>query len=99
MIALQARYETNNVENIAAKIDTKYILYPIKIQIVRNVINAETPNAIYVLVIFFWWAALPRPVFFAGGNVVNIYSIDVRDNIATETIMRSTSVVPKILNR
>ena len=53
MIALQARYETNNVENIAAKIDTKYILYPIKIQIVRNVINAETPNAIYVLVIFF----------------------------------------------
>ena len=42
MIALQAKYETSNVENTAAKIDTKYILYPINIQIVRNVINAET---------------------------------------------------------
>tara|TARA_B000000441_G_C21640532_1_gene289008 strand:+ start:665 stop:826 length:162 start_codon:yes stop_codon:yes gene_type:complete len=53
LIALQAKYETSNVENTAAKIDTKYILYPINIQIVRNVINAETPNAIYVLEIFF----------------------------------------------
>ena len=37
--------------------------------------------------------------FFAGGNVVNTYNMDVRDNIATETIMRRTSIVPNMLNR